>query len=82
MVMNIFNPQNIFVRYDMEHFEEDEDRASCGKNHLWGRKMSSCVLYLLCSDDVTLHFCGFVSSSVVCGEHRRRELVRELREQQ
>lgn len=28
--------QNIFVSYDMEHFEEDEDRVSYGKSHLWG----------------------------------------------
>lgn len=28
--------QNIFVSYDMEHFEEDEDGVSCGKNQSVG----------------------------------------------
>lgn len=28
-----FFSQNIFVSYDMEHFEEDEDRTPNGKKH-------------------------------------------------
>lgn len=31
---SFFSLQNIFVSYDMERIEEDEDGVSCGKSHV------------------------------------------------
>lgn len=68
--------QNIFVTYDMEHFEEDEDITPHGRNML---PVLRCRMRPV--DQLRSCFPGSVFRCVVCGEHRR-ELVREVRQQQ
>lgn len=82
-----FFSQNIFVSFDMERIEEDEDRIPNGRNHqtLWWLEIKSSLVFesrgqFGWSDVCTR--CGLVVRSVVCGEHRRGELVRELWERQ